>query len=69
MRIIWWKISRPADPLAETFQAQGQSYQIHLPEDWWPQNPSPEAGAYDREWLNRLLNWSEDRPNPPRSSP
>ena len=60
MRVIWWRISRP-DDVAGPIELAGDTLNIHLPEDQSPlavlQNGEHDI---DRDWLNRLLRWSEN---------
>ncbi len=58
MRVIWWRISRPET--TEGVEMMGETLNIHLPEDWSPvQVLQNGEQTIDRDWLNRLLKWSD----------
>jgi hypothetical protein len=59
MRIIWWKITRPTVESAPV-ELDGDSLTIHLSEDQSPVRVLTNGEhQIDREWLNRLLKWSD----------
>ncbi len=59
MRLIWWRISRP-ETESEPLRFMGDTLNIHLPEGQSPLQllQNGESGL-DRDWLTRLLQWSE----------
>lgn len=64
MRVIWWRITRP-DTTEGPPELSGETLNIHLPEDWSPiQALSNGETSIDRDWLNRLLKWSDDPESP-----
>jgi hypothetical protein len=68
MRVIWWKITRP-DTGVGPVELMGDTLNIHLPEEWSLQDILQQNGEQpvDRDWLNRLLAWSDGLPpSPPR---
>lgn len=69
MRVIWWKISRPED-LGQPVDFSGDTLTIHLPSDGSP-IPILQNGEsnIDRDWLTRLLNWSDGRVPTPTPTP
>ncbi|MCY0898200.1 MAG: hypothetical protein OWU33_04565 [Firmicutes bacterium] len=63
MRVIWWKITRP-DTGVGPVELMGDTLNIHLPEEWSLQDILQQNGdqPVDRDWLNRLLAWSDGLP-------
>lgn len=59
MRVIWWKITRPDSALGP-IELTGDSLNIHLPQDQSPvQLLTDGTHDIDRDWLSRLLQWSD----------
>lgn len=59
MRLIWWRISR-TDEGPRSWEFMGDTLNMHLPENQSPVQllQNGESGL-DRDWLTRLLQWSE----------
>ena len=65
MRVIWWRITRP-DITEAPATLVGDSLNIHLPEDWSPVQVMQDGQhTVDRDWLNRLLRWSDGESDTP----
>ena len=66
MRVIWWKITRPDLQTNTPGESWGDNLNIHLPEDWSPLQLNSEGdNDIDREWLNRLLKWTDGHDGSP----
>ncbi len=59
MRVIWWKIARPEGEQGPV-ELMGDTLNIHLPDSWSPVEVMKNGDQdIDRDWLNRLLAWSD----------
>lgn len=58
MRVIWWRIARP-ETASGPIELTGASLNIHLPDDQSPVDLLKNGEDLDREWLSRLLEWSD----------
>ena len=70
MRVIWWKIARPEGEPGPV-ELMGDTLNIHLPDNWSPVEVMKNGEHdIDRDWLNRLLAWSDGaQPNTQKIPP